>query len=134
MFNGEGGDDYFNGIDHTGADAFAGGDGNDWLNYRRVRPISVSLNDVADDGENCPGASCEGDNAGSDIENLSGGSVQDTLAGNERDNVITGEGGSDTLIGFGGDDELLGDWGWTATEGSRRAGRRTDSVARHRPG
>jgi Ca2+-binding RTX toxin-like protein len=54
VFNGEGGDDYFNGIDHTGADAFAGGAGNDWLIYRRVRPVSVSLNDVGDDGENCP--------------------------------------------------------------------------------
>ena len=55
VFNGEAGDDYFNGIDHTGADAFNGGAGNDWLNYRRVRPISVSLDDVADDGEHCPG-------------------------------------------------------------------------------
>ena len=114
VFNGEAGDDYFNGIDHTGADAFNGGPGNDWLNYRRVRPISVSLDDVADDGELCPGVGCESDNAGSDIENLSGGSAQDRLAGNEMANVITGEGGSDTLIGFGGDDELLGDWGWSA--------------------
>jgi RTX calcium-binding nonapeptide repeat (4 copies) len=114
VFNGEAGDDYFNGIDRTGADAFDGGPGNDWLNYRRTSPISVSLDDVADDGEGCPGVDCEGDNAGSDIENLSGGSAQDTLAGNEMANVITGEGGSDTLIGFGGDDELLGDWGWSA--------------------
>ena len=114
VFNGEGGDDYFNGIDYTGADEFNGGPGTDWLNYRRVRPITVSLDGVDNDGEHCPGAACEGDDAGADIENLSGGSEEDTLTGNEMTNVIAGEGGDDTIYGLGGDDELLGDWGWSA--------------------
>jgi Ca2+-binding RTX toxin-like protein len=113
-FNGEDGDDEFNGYDYAGADVFSGGSGNDWLDYRRVRPLTASLDDVANDGENCPGVGCESDNARSDIENLSGGDADDTLIGNDRANVIAGEPGSDTIHGLGGDDELVGDWGWSA--------------------
>jgi Ca2+-binding RTX toxin-like protein len=114
-FNGQGGDDYFNGFDFSGADTFSGGTGNDWLDYQRGRPVHVTLDDVADDGENCPGVACEGDNAHSDIENLSGGRGDDTLIGNAGGNVIAGEPGADTIRGLGGDDELLGDYGWTAS-------------------
>jgi Ca2+-binding RTX toxin-like protein len=114
VFNGDAGDDYFNGFDYTGADVFNGGAGNDWLDYRRVRPLTVDLDGVADDGENCPGDECEGDNAARDIETLSGGMADDRLVGNELANSIAGEGASDTIVGFDGDDELLGDWGWSA--------------------
>ena len=51
VFNGGPGNDVFNGIDSTGADEFNGGSGNDWLDYRRTRPLTVSLDGVADDGE-----------------------------------------------------------------------------------
>jgi Ca2+-binding RTX toxin-like protein len=104
------GDDWFNGVDYTGADTFIGGDGEDWIDYRRVRPITVDLDGVADDGEGCPGPDCEGDNAGADIENLSGGAADDDLTGNDLANVISGETGDDTIRGLGGDDDLLGDW------------------------
>jgi Ca2+-binding RTX toxin-like protein len=115
QFNGQGGDDYFNGFDFAGADTFSGGTGNDWLDYQRSRSVHVTLDDVADDGENCPGVACEGDNARSDIENLSGGRGDDTLIGNDGANVIAGEPGADTIGGLGGDHELLGDYGWTAS-------------------
>jgi Ca2+-binding RTX toxin-like protein len=115
QFNGEAGNDYFNGFDFSGADTFSGGAGSDWLDYRRVRPVHVTLNDVADDGENCPGAACEGDNARSDIENLSGGRGEDTLIGDDDANLLSGEPGDDTLTGLGGDDQLLGDWGSSAS-------------------
>jgi Ca2+-binding RTX toxin-like protein len=113
VFNGEGGDDFFNGIDSAGADVFSGGSGTDWLDYRRVRPLTASLDDVANDGEHCPGVDCEGDNARSDIETLSGGDANDTLIGNDGPNVLAGEPGTDTIHGHGGDDELAGDWGWS---------------------
>jgi Ca2+-binding RTX toxin-like protein len=114
VFNGDDGDDYFNGYDYTGADNFNGGPGNDWLDYRRMRAITASLDNLANDGENCPGIDCEGDNAGADIENLSGGNGDDTLTGNDDANVLAGEPGSDTIHGLGGDDELVGDWGWSS--------------------
>ena len=91
VFNGGPGDDYFNGFDFSGADTFVGGPGNDWLDYRRMRAITADLDGVADDGENCPGDDCEGDNAGADIENLSGGNGDDTLTGSDAANVISGE-------------------------------------------
>ena len=84
--------------------------GVDWLNYDRASVgVTVDLDGVADDGAECPGVACEGDNAGADIENLSGGDADDTLIGTDGPNVMEGDGGTDTIEGLGGDDELLGD-------------------------
>ncbi len=66
--------------------------------------VTVSLNDAkADDG-----AAGEGDNVGSDVENVTGGSGNDTLAGNVSPNRLVGNDGSDTLVGSGGSDDLQG--------------------------
>lgn len=87
-----------------GADDIHGGGGSDDA-YSNDHPlgISVTLDDVANDG--FPG---EGDNVHGDVEHISGGSGDDVLVGNEADNRLDGNDGNDRLIGSGGDDFLSG--------------------------
>ena len=104
--------------DPNGADDVNGGSGIDTLEYGdprfgtfgglttlagRVDPVTVDLDDVADDG-----AAGEGDNAHSDLENVIGGVANDTLTGDGDANVLSGFDGADTLRGGGGDDTLRG--------------------------
>ena len=91
-----------------GADLYAGGDGVDTISFgHRNAAVSVTLNDVADDGE--PG---EQDNIGSDIENATGGDGGDTIVGNDGPNVLDGgadyTGQPDSIDGLGGNDLLRG--------------------------
>ncbi len=96
-----------------GADVLGGGDGVDTADYAgRVAPLSITLDDVSNDGE--PN---EYDNVLSDVENVHGGWGNDSITGSASDNVITdgsagndtldGQGGNDTLIATGGNDTLL---------------------------
>ncbi len=103
------GNDTYNG--GGGADtmvdgAFCSGGGKDTVTYAN-RPatdsIFVSLNGVADDG-----TATEGDNVGSDIENITGGPGNDDLTGNGAANIINGGAGEDWIDGAGGNDILLG--------------------------
>ena len=96
----------------NGADDLSGGPGTDTVTYgapffhpvsARLDPVTVDLDDVADDG-----ASGEGDNAHSDIENLVGGLAGDTLTGDADANVISGYDGGDTVRGLAGGDTLRG--------------------------
>jgi hypothetical protein len=95
------------------ADVYSGGDGSDIVYERATSganpaPVSVTLDDVADDG-----GQGEGDNVRSDIENVnsvlfatSGG--DDTLVGSAAANSLDGGAGNDTLDGGGGNDRLAG--------------------------
>ncbi|HEX8084002.1 MAG TPA: calcium-binding protein [Solirubrobacteraceae bacterium] len=99
----------------NGADDMSGGAGTDTVQYgepgtgiggffaARAAAVSVDTDGAADDG-----ASLEGDNAHTDIENLTGGSGNDTLVGDGGPNVLRGLAGADTLRGGGGDDTLEG--------------------------
>ncbi len=100
----------------NGADDISGGPGRDSLEYGepgspsfgvglsgRVAPVTVTLDDVANDG-----AAGEGDNAHSDIEDVVGGTANDTLVGDGDANVLSGFDGADTLRGGGGADTLRG--------------------------
>ena len=101
-----------------GADSFSGGPGFDSIDFRsRTDDLSISLNDVADDGAACPGAGCEGDNIASDVENLSTGDGDDSLVGSTAENsfqpgpgndTVDGGPGNDSLSDFAGDDSLQG--------------------------
>ena len=93
-----------------GADTLSGGPGVDFASVSAEGPgpafaplpVSVSLNDVADDG--IPG---EGDNYHSDIEDLytaNGGN--DTLVGNATVNLLTTSAGNDSITGGAGNDIL----------------------------
>ena len=92
-------------FDLDGPTAFSGGSGSDEVRYigRGNVPISITLDETANDGE-----VGEGDNIGGDVEILTGSSGNDVLVANEFDNVLNGGIGNDQLTGGGGVDEENG--------------------------
>jgi Ca2+-binding RTX toxin-like protein len=115
MFGGAGNDSLKAGL---GADLYDGGTGVDQADYSdRTRALSITLDDVANDGElvlklvlGLPRNVFEGDNVMSTIENVTTGSGDDSIiAGTTTvDNVFNGGAGSDKLRGRNGNDRLLG--------------------------
>ncbi len=84
------------------ADVSIGGPGVDVADYSdRTAAVSVSIDDLANDGE-----SGEGDNVGTDIESITGGSDDDTLSGSSADNTFDGGAGSDVFVGSSGTDTV----------------------------
>jgi Ca2+-binding RTX toxin-like protein len=105
LLSGGAGDDTLDG--GGGPDTMDGGDGIDTVTYAsRTTPLTVTLDDVANDG-----AALEGDDVTSTVENVIGGSGADSLTGDASDNELTGGAGADTLSGLGGGDALLGQAG-----------------------
>ena len=95
----DGGDDPGSGNDTLdgagGADELRGGDGTDTATYAsRSNAVTVSPDDIADDGE-----AGEGDNVRSDVENLIGGSGADTfkLRDGRAESVTCGP-GADSVV------------------------------------
>ena len=81
-----------------------GGDGNDTADYsRRNAPLTIELDNVANDGE-----AGEADDVQADVEGVIGGSDADALTGNDAPNVLDGQGGDDRIQGLNGDDTLDG--------------------------
>ena len=110
LSGGEGDDTLAGGF---GADTFSGGAGEDLVTYAdRTAGINASPNGVADDG-----LAGEGDNIGTDVEDLTGGSGNDMLTGNLRDNILDGGAGSDVVSGGRGADTLTGGPGNDAVAG-----------------
>ena len=89
-------------------DAWSGGAGTDTLQLGggSGQVASITLDDVANDGIDCPGVSCAGANAGADFENVTGGPANETIAGTAGANVLTGGGGTNVLQGLDGNDTL----------------------------
>jgi Ca2+-binding RTX toxin-like protein len=89
-------------------DSVRGGGGKDFVTYSgRTSSVSVTLNDVADDGSGCP-ATCEGDDIGKDVESVGTGSGSDQLIGGPGHQELSGGGGADVLRGGDGPDTLSG--------------------------
>jgi Ca2+-binding RTX toxin-like protein len=100
--NGNAGGDTLDG--GLGADTLSGGADIDTASYSgRTDPLTVTLDNVANDGE-----SGENDDVHSDVQNVIGGSGSDTLTGSSGSNVLTGGNGGDTLDGGTGTDVLNG--------------------------
>jgi Ca2+-binding RTX toxin-like protein len=100
-----------------GNDFFVGGAGQDVADYSaRTSPVTVTIDDTADDGE--PG---ENDNVERDVEVVVGGSAADHLVGDGAKNVLRGGPGDDTLNGQGGDDTLKGQGGSDVLDGGAGA-------------
>ncbi len=108
VIKGGAGDDIFNMSDTADCgDTIYGGDGTDEARYHeRSNPLTISLDNTADDGENN-----EEDNVRSDVEVVYGGSGADDITGSMYANVLHGGGGNDTLNGGSGDDTLIGNTG-----------------------
>lgn len=91
-------------VGNGGADKLFGGAGTDLADYSAsTANLTLSLDGVANDG-----AKGEGDNIGTDVENLLGGGANDTLLGNDAKNRLMGGGGHDKVRGGGGNDTLVG--------------------------
>jgi Ca2+-binding RTX toxin-like protein len=91
-----------------GADVLSGLGGTDTAIYAtRTTRVTVSLDNVANDGNSDDGPSGARDNVMADIENLTGGSGPDSLTGSAANNRIAGALGADSLFGLGGNDTLL---------------------------
>ncbi|HEX5016079.1 MAG TPA: calcium-binding protein [Actinomycetes bacterium] len=96
-------------VSSTGADTFIGGDSFDQVIIEPEAPgitSTYSLDGLANDGVNCPGPSCEGDNVEAAMEAIRGSSSAETLIGNAKGDVLMGGGGADVLKGLGGFDNL----------------------------
>jgi Ca2+-binding RTX toxin-like protein len=108
---GNGGNDRLNG--GAGADNMFGGEGIDVVTYAdRTAGVNVSLDNVANDGTAATAtATGEGDNAHSDIENITGSQGNDRLIGSDAANSIGGGAGNDYIEGRGGNDVIEGSAG-----------------------
>ncbi len=103
-------------------DGAVGGPGTDTITYAdRSSPVSVSLDESANDGSdtNGDGTAEEGDNA-QGMEIAIGGRSGDILSGNDTDDSLDGRGGDDQLDGKRGADFLVG--GRAAMTSSRTPG------------
>ena len=91
----------------TGADVMEGDLGVDTASYSsRPSAVTVTIDGAANDG-----ATGEGDNVKTDVENLIGGSAGDNLTGSPSANVIRGGTGNDSITGLAGDDTEYGEDG-----------------------
>jgi Ca2+-binding RTX toxin-like protein len=109
--------------DDTGADKLNGGPGDDRLLLDgHSGGMNITLDGVANDGS--PG---EGDNVGSDFEQIdgtnsadvfTGSGGHDQFSGGQGDDEIHGGGGDDDLYGGSGDDRVYGDAGNDKVQGA----------------
>ena len=108
MNGGPGADQFSAGPAKDGADVINGGpDVDSYSSSDRDNGVRISLDGAADDGEDCPGAACEGDNVGADVESLQTGPGNDVLIGNDAPNSISSGDGADTVNGGGGGDSIF---------------------------
>jgi hypothetical protein len=88
--------------------SWSGGAGADVLKFEGSGGTSASLtmDDVANDGIDCPGVSCAGANVSSDFEHVIGGGANETIVGTPNADVLEGGGGTNVLQGGDGNDTL----------------------------
>jgi Ca2+-binding RTX toxin-like protein len=101
VLEGGAGDDTLSG--GLGADDIHGGDGVDLAIQVSTAAQTLTLNDLADDGE-----ASEGDNFHSDVEEIATNEGNDTIVGSSADNLLFGDMGNDDITGAGGEDILVG--------------------------
>jgi Ca2+-binding RTX toxin-like protein len=111
--DGGAGNDTING--GASADVMAGGAGTDLVDYAGSTPVTVTIDDVANDGP-----AGELDDVRTDVEQVRGSSGDDTITGSDLATVankLIGSNGDDVLLGLAGHDELLGDKGSDTLQG-----------------
>jgi Ca2+-binding RTX toxin-like protein len=110
IFNGGADNDrFFAGVDSGQPNDYHGDAGTEdkmYYTWRTDAPVkrsqTITLDDVADDGENS-----EGDNVHSDIEYAFGSDQADVIKGTANGDYLVGNGGADTIDGLGGGDRLF---------------------------
>ncbi len=102
--NAGGGDDDLDG--GPGSDVLNGGDGRDAVSY--AAPAGAIGVQVAIDGVAGDGVAGEGDNVGTDVEDIYGTEGDDKITGSAAANTLDGAGGADLLDGGAGPDVLIG--------------------------
>jgi Ca2+-binding RTX toxin-like protein len=118
-----GGNDNDTMLGGSSGDIFAGGSNTDTVDYSDsiVNLVITAQDNVANDG-----ATGEGDNVESDVENVVGGGGDDVIYGNTLGNILVGgtgndyldgKDGNDTLNGAGGNDTLVGSNGTDSMTG-----------------
>jgi Ca2+-binding RTX toxin-like protein len=108
------GDDSFRGT--TADEEFDGGPGIDTVLYddrAADQPVAVDPDGVADDG-----AAGEGDNIGTDVENITGGAGNDVIGGGPGTNVLNGGAGVDTATYAGRGDGVSANLDDQANDGA----------------
>lgn len=107
------GDSVDPGSQADGGDVLSGGPGIfDDISYRnRDIGVALSTNGLADDGQGCPGAACEGDNVAGDFERIDGTDGNDVIRLGAGPQTVLAGGGDDDVDGGAGDDDLFGDDG-----------------------
>jgi Ca2+-binding RTX toxin-like protein len=109
MSGGDGSDSFEGGTEKDGADVVNGGqDSDSYSTSDRDNAVNISLDGAANDGEGCPGATCEGDNIGADVESVDTGPGNDVLTGSPATNFLNSGDGNDTVNGGGGGDSVFG--------------------------
>ena len=102
LLDGGGGGDSLDG--GAGSDRLFGREGTDSVSYATRRAnVDVTLDGSANDGE-----AGEGDQVGSDVEDVTTGSGDDDVTGSSLANRLDGGGGEDFIDGRGGKDALRG--------------------------
>jgi Ca2+-binding RTX toxin-like protein len=105
------GDDLISGGPHAdsllgsaGADVLDGGGGAfDDVAYGGTRPLRITLDDVANDGQ-----AGERDDVRASVEDVVGGNGPDTIVGSAKANQLLGGGGDDVMYGGAGRDRIRG--------------------------
>ncbi len=109
LTGGPGTDIFDQGQAADGADRIVGNGGVDGVFYSsRIRPVRVSPDGQANDGEDAggDGTAEEGDNVASDVENVLGGWADDVIVGSSAANTLDGGYGNDSLSGGSGNDSF----------------------------
>jgi Ca2+-binding RTX toxin-like protein len=101
VLDGGAGDDLL--IGGAGADDVRGGSGIDLAIQTSTAAQTLTLDDLANDGE-----ANEGDNVFADVEQVATNEGNDTIVGSPADNLLFGDLGNDDITGAGGRDVLDG--------------------------
>jgi Ca2+-binding RTX toxin-like protein len=116
--NGDALNDTLNG--GAGADIFNGGlGGNDTAVYSdrtASQPVTIDIDNVADDGGDIDGPPDARDDVRTTVEHLTAGAGDDTLIGSASGNRLTGGLGADIFQGLGGNDFLFANDGVVDTQ------------------
>lgn len=107
LLDGGAGNDLLNG--GRGADVHIGGPGIDTATYTgRQDALTITLDDLPNDGSAFDGPEGARDDVRSDVEIIIGGAANDFISGSILANTLRGNAGNDTLIGGAGVDQLFG--------------------------